>query len=245
MTTRPLRIIGVLRSCYKEKFGTPRQAGLAPDGTATLAIVPEQKPEQSLAGLEKFSHVWLLSYLHLNTNKRVVHKVHPPRLRGGTIGVFASRSPHRPNQIGLSVARLVKIEGDTLHLSGLDLIDGTPIVDVKPYMPEADCILEATRGWTGNNPFPALQVAFNERASADIVAAEKRLGLRGLQPHLTDILRHDIRNPRDRAQRKEGLELGFFLYDFEARFSVRAGTATLLRLETGKEMHRNPRRNKT
>ena len=234
-------MIGVLRSCFPEKFGTPRQAHLVPGSTATLTIASEHKPEQSLSGLERFSHVWLLSYLHLNTNKRLVAKVHPPRLKGKTVGVFASRSPHRPSPIGLSLARLVRIDGATLHLSGIDLVDGTPILDLKPYVPDSDIIRDASGGWLGNAPFPSLEVAFTAQALKDIDAAEKR-GIAGVKALLTDILRHDPRNPRDRAQRREGLELGFFLHDFETRFCVEGGTATVVRLATGATMHRKIRR---
>ncbi|MBI4424920.1 MAG: tRNA (N6-threonylcarbamoyladenosine(37)-N6)-methyltransferase TrmO [Elusimicrobia bacterium] len=237
-----LRPIGTLRSCFREKFGTPRQAQLAPEATATLRVAPEHRPEQSLEGLERFSHVWLLSYFHLNTNKKPLPKVHPPRLKGRTVGLFASRSPHRPNPLGLSLARLVKVEADTLHLAGIDLVDGTPILDVKPYLPEADGAPQASAGWTADEPFATLAVAFTPRARAEVAAAEARLGLRGLERLLAAVLSQDIRNPRDRAQSAEGLDLGFFLHDFEARFSVAAGTATVLRLETGTKMHRNERR---
>lgn len=238
----PLRALGVLRSCFREKFGTPRQPHLAPAARATLTVGPEHVPEQSLAGLERFSHVWLLSYFHLNTNKRFLPKVHPPRLGGRSIGLFASRSPHRPNPLGLSLARLVKVDGATLHLAGIDLIDGTPILDVKPYIPEADCAPGASAGWTEDAPFKTLEVSFTPRALEDVAAAEKRLGLDGLKKLLTQVLSQDIRNPRDKALGAEGLDLGFFLHDFETRFSVRGGTATVLRLETGSKMHKKERR---
>ena len=234
--------IGTLRSCFREKFGTPRQPHLAPGAPASLTILPEFFPAEALIGLEGFSHVWLLSWLHLNTNKSFHAKVHPPRLKGKNIGVFASRSPHRPSPIGLSLVRLVKVEGNTLHLAGVDLIDGTPILDVKPYIPESDSVPDAAAGWTGSAPFPALEVSFARQALSDIAAAEARLRLKGLQKLLADILKHDLRNPRDNAQGREGLELGFYLHDFEARFEVRGGTATLLRLATGTAMHKKERR---
>jgi tRNA-Thr(GGU) m(6)t(6)A37 methyltransferase TsaA len=240
--SRALRVIGTLRSCFREKFGTPRQPYLAPAATATLRVSAEHTPAQSLAGLERFSHVWLVSYFHLNTNKRFLPKVHPPRLKGRAVGLFASRSPHRPNPIGLSLARLVGVEGDTLHLSGIDLVDGTPILDVKPYIPESDSVPDASSGWTADAPFTTLEVAFTARALSDIAAAEKRLKAAGLKRLLTQILSQDIRNPRDRSQSEEGRDLGFFLHDFEARFSVRGATATVLRLETGTKMHKKERR---
>lgn len=242
MTAQPLRIVGVLRSCFREKFGTPRQPRLVPGATASLTVRPEFLPEHSLAGLSRFSHVWLISYFHLNTNKKFLPKVHPPRLRGETVGMFASRAPHRPTPVGLSVARLVRVEGATLHLAGVDLVDGTPILDVKPYIPEWDSVPEASPGWTKDVPFPRLRVAVSARARKDVAAAERRLGISGLERLLRDILSQDPRNPRDKSQREEGLELGFFLHDFEARFAVRRGVATVLKLLTGTTMHKKERR---
>src|ERR1035437_3718113 len=218
-----LKIIGTLKSCFREKFGTPRQPHLVPGATATLKIARQYQPEQSLVGLERFSHVWLLSYFHLNTNTRFSAKVHPPRLQGETIGLFASRSPHRPSPIGLSVARLVKVEGDTLHLACIDLVDGTPILDVKPYVPESDAFPDASAGWTKDAPFPSLKVAFEAQALEDIAVAEKRLKTKDLARLLADILSQDLRNPRDGSQLKDGIELCFFLHDFDAHYVVREG----------------------
>ncbi len=237
-----LKIIGTLRSCFREKFGTPRQPHLVPGATAALKIARQYQPEQSLVGLSRFSHVWLISHFHLNTSVRFSAKVHPPRLKGETIGLFASRSPHRPSPLGLSVARLLKVEGDTLHLSGIDLVDGTPILDVKPYVPDSDCLPEASPGWTKDAAFPTLKVEFAPQALADIAAAEKRLTLTGLRALLADILSQDPRNPRDKSQLKDSVDLGFFLYDFDAHFAVRGGTATALRLVTGATMHKKERR---
>lgn len=233
-----LRVIGHLRSCLREKFGAPRQPLLAPGATATLTIQKEFLPEHSLAGLEGFSHVWLFSYFHLNTNKKFLPKVRPPRLKGAAVGLFASRSPHRPSPLGLSLARLTKVEGATLHLAGVDLVDGTPILDVKPYIPEWDSVPHASAGWVKDAPFPTLKVVLSKKALADVKAAEKRLKRTGLAALLKDLLSQDPRNPRDKAQNAEGLELGFFLHDFEARFAVRKGTATVLRLLTGTTMHK-------
>ena len=242
MTAQPLRVIGKLRSCFREKFGTPRQPLLVPGATAALTIAKEFLPEHSLAGLERFSHVWLISYFHLNTNKTVRPKIHPPRLKGESVGLFASRSPHRPSPIGLSLARLVSVKGATLQLAGIDLVDGTPILDVKPYIPEWDSVPDADPGWVKDAPFPVLGVEISAAAKNDIKAAEKRLNVNGLGTVLTDILSQDLRNPRDKAQTKEGLELGFFLHDFDCHFSVRDGVATVLRLVTGTKMHKKERR---
>lgn len=242
MPAQPLRVIGRLSSCFREKFGTPRQPLLVPGATASLTIAKEHLPEHSLNGLERFSHVWLISYFHLNTNKTVKPKIHPPRLKGESVGLFASRSPHRPSPIGLSLARIVAVKGATIHLAGIDLVDETPILDIKPYIPEWDSVPEATAGWTAGAPFPELNVGFSPSAVLEIKEAEKRLNVNGLGNLLTDIMRQDLRNPRDRAQNKDGLELGFFLYDFECRFAVRNGTATVVGLLTGTVMHKKERR---
>lgn len=242
MTAQPLRVIGKLRSCFREKFGTPRQPLLVPGATAALTIAKEFLPEHSLAGLERFSHVWLISYFHLNTNKTIRPKIHPPRLKGESVGLFASRSPHRPSPIGLSLARLVSVEGATIQLAGIDLVDGTPILDIKPYIPEWDSVPDADPGWVKDAPFPSLRVEMSAAAKDDIKAAEKRLNVNGLGTVLTDILSQDLRNPRDKSQTKDGLELGFFLHDFDCHFSVRGGTATVLKLVTGTKMHKKERR---
>ena len=241
--TRGLKPIGVLESCFQEKFGTPRQPKLVPGAPAKLRIYPQFLPAHSLAGLAGFSHVWLLAWFHLNTNKTFRPMIHPPRLRGGKIGVFASRSPHRPNPIGLSLAKLERVEGDTLYLSGLDLINGTPILDVKPYLPFCDAAEGALSGWLPGNDFPELEVIFSPPALKDIarIEAAEKPGIRGL---ITDTLRHDPRNARDRTQMVEGTDMGFFLANHDVHFSVTGATATVLRVETGIKFEKKFRREK-
>lgn len=142
-----LKPIGIVRSCYPDKFGTPRQSGLVPESRGVLEFFPEVQPEESLQGLEGFSHLWVLFWFHQNKASRFHAKVHPPRLGGESRGVFATRSPHRPNPIGLSVLKILKINKDTVEIQGLDLVDGTPILDIKPYLPDSEAISDATRGW--------------------------------------------------------------------------------------------------
>ena len=158
------------------------------------------------------------------------------------MGLFASRSPHRPSPIGLSLARVVSVKGATVHLAGIDLVDGTPILDIKPYIPEWDIAADATSGWVKDAPFPSLGVEIAPSALTDIKKAEKRLNVNGLRTILTDILGQDLRNPRDKSQMKDGLELGFFLYDFDCHYSVHSGTATVMKLITGTVMHKKERR---
>ena len=232
-----LRAIGVLESCFREKFGTPRQPHLVPGSTARLRIHASYSPAHSLAGLEQFRHVWLLSWFHLNTNKTFHPKIHPPRMKGGKIGVFASRSPHRPNPLGLSLAKLEHVQGDTLYLSGIDLINGTPILDIKPYLPFSDAAQAPLSGWVPDHAFPELTVAFSPRAELDLAGAAP--GLRGL---IADTLRHDPRNRRDATQMKEGAELEFFLCDREVHFSVSGDTATVSRVEAATPFEKKFRR---
>lgn len=210
MKTPLFRAIGILESCFKEKFGAPRQPLLVPAATAKLTVRKEFIPEQSLKGLGEFSHVWLLSYFHLNTNKNFLSTVHPPRLQGKTVGVFASRSPHRPSPIGLSAAKLERIEGDTLYLSGTDLVDGTPILDIKPYIPAYDAVPRAKAGWAKKMRTIKLKVTF-----APGVKAAK-----ALRTLIKQVLSHDLRNPRDRSQLKDGREHELRLSQAAVLFTV-------------------------
>jgi tRNA-Thr(GGU) m(6)t(6)A37 methyltransferase TsaA len=196
---RFLQAIGVLESCFKEKFATPRQSGLVPAAQARLRLRPQYIPRESLRGLSGFSHVWILSYLHLNANKSFCATVHPPRLQGKAVGVFATRSPHRPSPIGLSLARLEKVEGETLYLSGLDLADGTPVIDVKPYLPDSDAIPGAKTGWPRLASRRRLAVTISAPAKAQLRGLE-RDGRPALGKLIRQALAHDPRNPRDRSQ---------------------------------------------
>jgi tRNA (adenine37-N6)-methyltransferase len=143
-----MRPIGVVRSDFAERFGTPRQASIA-DNEASVELFEDIVPELALRDLAGFDRVWLLAWLHLN--QRWAPLVRPPR---GTArrGVFATRAPHRPNNVGLSAVRLVGVEGRVLHLRGVDLIDGTPILDVKPYVPYCDAFPESSAGWVDDHP---------------------------------------------------------------------------------------------
>lgn len=143
-----LIVVGRVESCYKQKFGVPRQPGLVPESYAKLIINSEFQPEISLQGLESFSHIWVIWGFHQNTNLGFHAKVHPPRLEGASLGVFATRSPHRPNPIGLSLVTLDKIEKpNVIWVKGIDFVEGTPIYDIKPYLPEIESIQSSRSGW--------------------------------------------------------------------------------------------------
>jgi tRNA-Thr(GGU) m(6)t(6)A37 methyltransferase TsaA len=133
--------IGFVRSCFKEKFAIPRQPQLAPAARGVLELVAPFDSGDAVQGLEQVSHVWLLFLFHQALEDRPRLKVRPPRLGGNkSVGVFATRATHRPNGIGQSVVKLDKVEPGKLWLSGIDLLDGTPVLDIKPYVPYADSV---------------------------------------------------------------------------------------------------------
>ena len=142
-----------MRSCFKEKFAIPRQPHLAPAARGVLQLVAPFDSGDAVQGLEQVSHVWLLFLFHESLQSTPRLKVRPPRLGGNkTLGVFATRATHRPNGIGQSVVKLEKVEASRLYLSGIDLLDGTPVLDIKPYVPYADQIADATNGFASAAP---------------------------------------------------------------------------------------------
>lgn len=183
-----MQIIGKIESCYQDKFGTPRQPGLAPSSWARLRISREWQPELALEGLEGFSHLWIIFQFHQNTNLRYHAKVHPPRLGGKQIGVFATRSPHRPNNIGLSLVKIEKIEGDSIYLSGIDLVDGTPVLDIKPYLPEVESIADAKSGWAQEAPKPEIKIAWTEEQRKIVRDWAQRIN----QPRLIQLIEETL-----------------------------------------------------
>lgn len=188
-----IKPIGYLESSYRDKFGTPRQPGLSPHAWSRLKIRADLQPEQALEGLEKFSHIWLVFVFHQNKVSRYHAKVHPPRLGGESMGVFATRSPHRPNPIGLSLVELVRIEGDSLILAGADLVDGTPILDIKPYLPEVESKPEARTGWLNKAEKKQITVEFSEEAEAFLQNWQKSHPDKKLREIIVDTLKLDPR----------------------------------------------------
>lgn len=165
------RPIGVVESPFKEKFGTPRQPGLVGESRGSIWLREDLNPD-SLEGLADYSHVWVIFVFHDNQSVRegretVKTKVHPPRLEGKAVGVFATRSPHRPNPIGLSLVKIERIEGRRIVINGLDLIDGTPVLDLKPYLPRIESIPEATEGWSGPLDSKTVTVEWSDQARSE------------------------------------------------------------------------------
>lgn len=168
--------IGFMRSCFKEKFAIPRQPQLAPAARGVLELVAPFDREEALLGLEQVSHVWLLFLFHQALEDKPRLKVRPPRLGGNaSLGVFATRATHRPNGIGQSVVKLDRIEPGRLWLSGIDLLDGTPVLDIKPYVPYADRVEGACNAIAAAPP-AGLPVAWEESALAQAHEHGLRLG---------------------------------------------------------------------
>lgn len=216
--TLTLRPIAHIKTDFKEKFGIPRQSGRAPSLTAELVFEPEFRNPDTLREIEGFSHLWLLFDFSLAHRDEWCATVRPPRLGGNTrVGVFASRSPFRPNPIGLSCVRLLRVEkrekeGCVLILSGADLLDGTPIYDVKPYLPFADCQPDATGGYASAHERDGLQVFFPDELLSQI-PTEKRAGL-------IECLADD---PRPSYQDEPARIYGMAFADFEIKFRVEKG----------------------
>lgn len=180
-----MQYIGFVRSCYPDKFGTPRQPGLVPESKAFLEIKSEFQPEISLQGLEGYSHVWLIFVFHENKIDRYHAKVHPPRLGGETMGLFATRTPHRPNPIGLSLLEIESVTHKGVWVRGVDVIDGTPILDIKPYLPNIESKPDALGGWTDT-------ITQNETSIPTILW--KTPALKQLEQFATD---QDFKNTKD------------------------------------------------
>ncbi len=145
--------IGYVRSCFKEKFAIPRQPLLAPAAQGWIELLPPYDQAEAIAGLEDISHIWVIFLFHKTLESTPRLKVRPPRLGGNKcIGVFASRATHRPNGIGQSAVRLDRVEPGRLWISGIDLLDGTPVLDIKPYVPYADSLPMAHNALAENAP---------------------------------------------------------------------------------------------
>ena len=216
--------IGIIRSGFREKFGIPRQAGLAPAVRATLELLPPYNQPAAVRGLEGFSHVWLVFVFHGVPMGRWQPTVRPPRLGGNRrLGVFATRSTFRPNPIGLSAVKLEHIatrQGQVvLHLQGVDLLDGTPVLDIKPYLPYADRISEATGGFASEAPTPLAAVEFSPAAAA-FCANWPHGDLREL---LIQLLRQDPRPAYEHTQRTPQ-HYGMRLFDCDVRWVLRDQT---------------------
>lgn len=213
--------IGILRSPFKEKFGIPRQGNLAASIEAEIELFPKDRGEAWLDGIEGFSHLWLISVFHSHLGFKGPSKIHPPRLDGESVGILASRSPHRPNPIGLTLVNFVSRSGHRLKVHGVDLLDETPILDIKPFIADCDTAIHARQGWVGSNPWPKKSVIIANSISGDLerlyelvpqpVRPEKLLAM------VEEILRED---PRSVVDRQSDRLFWLRLYDIDFGFRI-------------------------
>ena len=224
--TVPLRIIARIRSDFPTKFGIPRQSGLVDSLRARIVLEPPYRNPDVYRGLEGFSHIWLIWEFSGAVRSTWSPTVRPPRLGGNTrMGVFATRSPFRPNPVGLSSVRLEEIrlhtpEGPVLIVSGADLMDGTPIFDIKPYVPYADAHPDAAGGFASQRAEPSLQVEipepYRQRIPADRLDA------------LCGVLALD---PRPSYQDQPGRIYGMEFAGYEVKFTVEGDRLTVCGVE--------------
>ncbi|GHD65831.1 tRNA (N6-threonylcarbamoyladenosine(37)-N6)-methyltransferase TrmO [Jeongeupia chitinilytica] len=214
--------LGHLATPFPDKFGIPRQPSLAPHATGTLRLLPPYDRPEAVRGLDAFSHVWLTFVFH-QTGGQWQPTVRPPRLGGNArVGVFASRSPFRPNSLGLSLVELAGVDttdGVVLHFRGVDLVDGTPIVDIKPYIPYVESLPDAVGGFASSAP-PRLTVNFSTAARQAIERQARHHP--ELAALITEVLAQD---PRPAYAGDPARVYGVRLYRFDVKFRVADGCA--------------------
>lgn len=221
-----MHTIAHIHTDLPEKFGVPRQSGLVPQLQGIIVFEPAYRNPDALRGLEGFSHLWLIFRFHRAEREGWSPTVRPPRLGGNRrMGVFATRSPFRPNNLGLSCVKLEGVSrdeklGPVIRVSGADLVDGTPILDIKPYLPYADCPRDATGGFTDPLEAEPLEVECDEALLAGL-EAQQRAGLMG-------VLACD---PRPRYQEDPERVYGLTFAGKNVKFTVRDRVLTVLAVE--------------
>ncbi|MFR0655123.1 tRNA (N6-threonylcarbamoyladenosine(37)-N6)-methyltransferase TrmO [Pantoea sp. SIMBA_079] len=221
--------IGVIRSPWKEKFAVPRQPGLVQDGSGELHLQAPYNQPEAVRGLEAFSHIWILFMFHQTMAGGWRPTVRPPRLGGNArMGVFATRSTFRPNPVGMSLVELKGIRCEKsqviLQLGSLDLVDGTPVIDIKPYLPFAEALPDARAGYAQAAPEATMPVRFSAVAQQQI---QQQAHMPQLQRFITDVLAQD---PRPAYRKGESLdrEYAAWLLDFNVRWRIdEAGTEVI------------------
>lgn len=212
--------IAVIRTPFPEKFSVPRQPGLVPAALADVELVGDYEHAKAIQGIEQFSHLWLTFEFHQHNSWQ--ERVRPPRLGGNEqLGVFATRSPFRPNQLGLSVVELVSVRIEPkviLTVRGADLVDKTPIVDIRPYIPYVDAIADARAGYAQSKPEAGLHVQFTERAKATLKAESSQSP--ELKTLIIEVLRQDPR-PAYHKDEPTPRSYGTALSNYNIRWHVR------------------------
>ena len=218
-----MEIIAKMCSDFASKFGIPRQSGLVKELRATIVFEPGYRDPECLRGIEDFSHLWIIWQFSQAVEQGWSPTVRPPRLGGNTrMGVYATRSPFRPNHIGLSCVKLLGVErtqqhGTVLHVGGADLMDGTPIFDIKPYIPYSDCHPEASGGFTDHAGEFLLNVNFPEELLSRLPENKRDAAI--------GVLSHD---PRPSYQRNPDRIYGLNFAGFDIRFQVKESVLTVL-----------------
>ena len=221
-----IQVIARMHSDFATKFGIPRQSGLVEELRSTIVFEPEFRNADALRGIAGFSHLWIIWQFFEAVRTGWSPTVRPPRLGGNTrMGVFATRSPFRPNNLGLSCVKLLGVEetpeyGFVLHVGGADLMDGTPIFDIKPYVPYADAHPEAVGGFTDTADAFLLDVLFPDALLAILPAAKRQAAI--------SVLSHD---PRPSYQRKPGRVYGLTFAGYDIRFTVEDSTLTVVAVD--------------
>lgn len=221
----PMKVIAHIHTDFSDKFGIPRQSGLVPELQGVITFEPEYRSADAVRGLEGFSHIWIIWQFSKAVRENWSPTVRPPRLGGNTrLGVFATRSPFRPNAIGLSGVKLERVDTDAkdgplLYVSGTDLLDGTPIFDIKPYLPYADSFPDAAGGFTDTSGDFLLQVVCPD-ALLEKVPQAKREALLG-------VLSHD---PRPSYQDDPARIYGLTFAGLNVRFKVENSVLTVLEI---------------
>lgn len=227
--------IGVLRCGFPEKFGVPRQPGLVTAAVGRIALFGAYADPEAVRGLAGFSHIWLLFRFHLNPSGQWRPTVRPPRLGGNKrMGVFASRSPFRPNGIGQSAVALLDVAtdagGTVLTVGGVDLVDGTPILDIKPYLPYADRIENAHGGYADDDAPDRMPVVFADTAVDGCRAAAEA------HPEFMDLVRQLLAldpRPAYDADRQPAKEYAMGLFEWQVRWRVTADGVTVTGVDRG------------
>jgi tRNA-Thr(GGU) m(6)t(6)A37 methyltransferase TsaA len=223
--------IGVLRTPYPDRVSAPRQPAVGAEAEGTIELYPGHNYEHALDDVAGWSHLWVIFVFHLNEGWRP--KVLPPRSDGRRRGLFATRSPHRPNPIGLSVVKLIGVEGLTLRVRGLDMVDRSPVLDLKPYVPYADSVDEASGGWlAAADPGPSYEIRWAPLAAeqASFLAAEHGVDLR---PAIDQALALGPQPHPYRRIRVDGDGFRLAVKEWRVRFVVAGQVVTVERLITG------------
>ncbi|TBM07985.1 tRNA (N6-threonylcarbamoyladenosine(37)-N6)-methyltransferase TrmO [Hafnia paralvei] len=226
--------IGLIRSPYKEKFAIPRQPGLVEDGGGELELIAPYNQPESVRGLEEFSHLWIMFVFHQTMDGGWRPTVRPPRLGGNMrMGVFATRSTFRPNPIGMSLVELKSVETQgskvCLKLGSLDLVDGTPVIDIKPYLPFAESQPQARGGFAQNAPLADMCVVFSDVAQQQILQQRSRYS--HLERFIRQVLAQDPR-PAYRKGENEERVYAVHLLDFNVRWQVKDGITEVIDLNS-------------